>query len=35
MINFSTCGKKKNKLNDNNTFERMEANRGSFGSLKI
>ncbi len=27
-------GKKENKLDDSSTFERMEVNRGNFGSLK-
>ncbi len=27
-------GKRENKLDDNSTFERMEVNKGSFGSLK-
>jgi len=27
-------GKKENRLDNNGTFERMEVNRDSFGSLK-
>jgi hypothetical protein len=28
-------GKRENILDDNNTFERMEVSKGSFGSLKF
>jgi hypothetical protein len=34
MISLNKWWKEENKLDDSSTFERMEKNRGSFGSLR-